>query len=54
MNLFKKAGEKYEKTKQAFVSGKEMAYVCDSCEEQLDREYEQCPHCGAKAVELRE
>ena len=51
MNLFRKAGEKFEETKQTFVGGKEAAYVCRSCEEQVAEDYEYCPHCGEETVE---
>ena len=51
MSLFKKAGEKFEETKQSFMSGRETDYVCCACEEPVDEEYDHCPHCGEPAVE---
>lgn len=54
MSLFRKAGEKFEETKQSFVDGKEAASVCRACEEPVDDDYEYCPHCGEDAVETVE
>ena len=51
MSLFRKAGEKFEETKQAFVSGKEPTYVCRACEERVTRDDERCPHCGEGPIE---
>ena len=52
MDLFRKAGEKFEETKRSFMAGAETAYVCRSCEESVEEDYEHCPHCGEEAVEL--
>ncbi|WP_227356622.1 hypothetical protein [Haladaptatus salinisoli] len=51
MSLFSGVGRKVEKTKQAFIDGKQAEYVCVSCEELVDEDYEYCPHCGEKTVE---
>ena len=51
MNLFRKAGEKFEETKQTFVDSKETEYVCWSCEGRVAQDYEYCPHCGEETVE---
>lgn len=51
MSLFRKAGEKFEETKRTFIGGKEVEYVCRSCEESFAEDYEHCPHCGEEAVE---
>lgn len=54
MSLFERAGKKFEETKQAFVGGKEAAYVCRACEEPVSEDYEHCPHCGEPSVEPAE
>jgi rRNA maturation endonuclease Nob1 len=51
MGLFRKAGEKFEETKQAFASGADPEYVCRSCEEPVAKDHEHCPHCGEESVE---
>lgn len=51
MDLFRKAGEKFEETKQSFMEGKDTPYVCRSCEEPVDDNYDHCPHCGKETVE---
>ena len=52
MSLFKKAGEKFEETKQAYLGGSsDPAYVCTSCEEAVSEDHEHCPHCGEATVE---
>lgn len=51
MNLLRKAGQTFEKTKQAFVEGREADYVCGSCEEPVEEAAEHCPHCGEATVE---
>ena len=51
MNLFRRAGKKFEETKQSFMSGREADYVCRSCEESLSEDSRQCPHCGEETVE---
>ena len=51
MGLFRKAGEKFEETKQAFVGGGDADHVCTSCEEAVDGDYTYCPHCGEETVE---
>lgn len=54
MSLFRRVGEKFEETKQAFVGGSESEYICRSCEEPVVKEYEHCPHCGEGPVEPAE
>ncbi|WIV67165.1 hypothetical protein [Natrialbaceae archaeon AArc-T1-2] len=51
MSLFRKAGEKFEETKQSFIAGKEAEYVCRACEERVAKDDSNCPHCGEEAVE---
>lgn len=55
MSLFRKAGEKFEETKRAFVDGdgpeSGAEYVCRSCEETVSDDHEYCPHCGEDSVE---
>jgi predicted amidophosphoribosyltransferase len=51
MSLFREFGERFEKTKRAFVDGEDAAYVCDSCEEPVAEDYTYCPHCGEETVE---
>jgi len=54
MSLFRKAGEKFEETKRAFVDGggeAETKYVCRACEESVADDHEYCPHCGEDTVE---
>lgn len=51
MSLFSDVGRKVEKTKQALIDGKQAEYVCVSCEELVDEDYEYCPHCGEETVE---
>ncbi len=51
MSLFSDIGRKVEKTKQALIDGKQVKYVCVSCEELVDEDYEYCPHCGEETVE---
>lgn len=51
MSLFKKAGEKFEETKQAFASGADSGYVCRACEEPVAEDHTYCPHCGEESVE---
>ena len=51
MSLFRKVGEKVEEAKQSFMSSKQSKYVCQSCEEPVDEDYEHCPHCGEGSVE---
>lgn len=46
MGPFRKAGETFEETKQAFISGTEAEYVCPSREEPVTEDSEYCPHCG--------
>lgn len=50
MNLLRKAGKTFEKTKQAFIEGKDAPYVCRECEEAVSEASEYCPHCGEDAV----
>jgi rubrerythrin len=50
MNLFRKAGEKFEETKRAFVEG-DAEYVCRACEKPVAEDYDHCPHCGEASVE---
>lgn len=51
MSLFTKVGRKFERTKQAFMEEAEADYVCRSCEDTVDGNYEYCPHCGEPTVE---
>ncbi|MHC3437544.1 hypothetical protein ACYJ1Y_05420 [Natrialbaceae archaeon A-gly3] len=51
MSLFRKAGEKFEEAKRSFVAGKEAEFVCQSCEEPVATNVENCPHCGEETVE---
>jgi len=51
MSLFRKAGKKFEETKRSVIDGEEAAYVCRSCEEAVEEDYEYCPHCGEASVE---
>lgn len=51
MSLFSDVGRKVEKTKQVLIDGKQAEYVCVSCEELVDEDYEYCPHCGEETVE---
>ena len=51
MGLFEKAGEKFEKTKQSVMEGKDADYVCESCNEPVKEDFDHCPHCGDAAVE---
>lgn len=51
MSLFSDVGRKFEDTKQAFTDSKRANYVCVSCEELVDENYEYCPHCGEETVE---
>lgn len=54
MSIFRKAGEKFEETKRAFVDGTKEEYRCRSCEEQVAEDYDCCPHCGKETVVLVE
>lgn len=51
MSFFEKAGKKFEQTKRTFLDGKEAEYVCQSCKEPVEADYEYCPHCGEATVE---
>lgn len=51
MDLFRKAGETFEETKQAIVDGNGSRYICRTCEKEVAKDYEYCPHCGEKTVE---
>lgn len=51
MTLFEKAGEKFEEAKQKVTKDNQVEYVCRSCEEPLDKDYEFCPNCGEPTVE---
>lgn len=51
MGLFRKAGAKFEETKRSLMTGGDVEFVCRACEEPLTQEYDECPHCGADAVE---
>jgi rubrerythrin len=50
MNLFKKAGKKFEETKRTLVDDGEAEYVCRSCESPVAENHEYCPHCGEGTV----
>lgn len=54
MDLFRKAGEKFEEAKRAFEAGRNAEYVCRSCEEPVAEDTDECPHCGAETVEPAE
>lgn len=54
MSLFRKAGKKFEETKQSFMAGTDAEYVCRSCEKPVMEDHEYCPHCGEKTVEPAE
>ena len=51
MGLFRKAGKKFEETKQAVLDHAEAGYICRSCGELFEEESEFCPHCGEDAIE---
>lgn len=51
MDLFRKAGKKFEETKQSFLEGTETAYECTSCDNAVAEESQFCPHCGEETVE---
>lgn len=51
MNLFRKAGEKFEETKRSLLTGADVEFVCRSCEKPVTRDYEECPHCGEETIE---
>lgn len=51
MDLFRKAGEKFEETKQSFLGAMGSEYVCRSCEEPVTEAYAHCPHCGEGPIE---
>jgi rubrerythrin len=51
MDLFRKAGEKFEQTKRTLVDGDGAEYVCRSCGETATEPHEYCPHCGEQCVE---
>ncbi len=52
MDLFRKAGKKFEETKQAVTGNADSAYRCAACEQPVEKDYDYCPHCGADNVEL--
>jgi rubrerythrin len=49
MSLFRKAGKKFEETKQTYLDG-DPEYVCRACEETVTEAFDHCPHCGEPAV----
>ncbi|MFB6104596.1 MAG: hypothetical protein ABEJ57_05860 [Halobacteriaceae archaeon] len=51
MSLFRKVGRTVERTKQSLVGDGEAAYVCRSCDTELEAASEYCPHCGEPTVE---
>ena len=51
MGLFRKAGEKFEETKQRLMNPDSADFVCRSCEKPLTMDYNRCPHCGEPTVE---
>lgn len=51
MGLFSDVGRKFEKTKNALSDSTQAKYVCVSCDEPVDENYEYCPHCGEESVE---
>jgi rubrerythrin len=48
MSLFRKAGERFQETKEQLLGGAD--YACLSCEQAVDQESEHCPHCGEPTV----
>lgn len=50
MSLFRKAGKKFEETKQAFMVGNDDTFRCESCEHEMDEKSEYCPNCGSSSV----
>lgn len=51
MSFLSDVGRKVEKTKQTLTDSKQAGYVCMSCEEPVDEQYDYCPHCGEETVE---
>jgi rRNA maturation endonuclease Nob1 len=51
MGLFSNVGRKFEEAKQAYISDKQTDYVCVSCRESVEKDYEHCPHCGEETIE---
>lgn len=50
MDIFRKAGKKFEETKRAYVD-KDPEFVCQVCEEAVSEPFDHCPGCGEPAIE---
>ncbi|ERH10357.1 MAG: hypothetical protein J07HX64_02130 [halophilic archaeon J07HX64] len=48
MSLFRKAGERFQETKERMLGGED--YACRTCERAVEKEYDHCPHCGKPTV----
>lgn len=46
MDIFRKAGRKFEETKQS-VMGEEDEILCEECGEPVPEDVAYCPECGA-------
>ncbi|EJN60650.1 hypothetical protein HSB1_12530 [Halogranum salarium B-1] len=44
-------GRQFEKAKQTYIGDGQMEYICASCREPVEKNYEHCPHCGEETVE---
>lgn len=51
MSLLSDIGRTVEKTKRTLTDSEQAEYVCMSCEEPVDKQYDYCPHCGEETVE---
>lgn len=51
MSVFRRLGKSVEKTKRAFTDGSDTDFVCQSCDQPVEKDYEYCPHCGEPTVE---
>lgn len=54
MSLFRKAGKKFEETKQSVLETNKAKYQCQSCGEIVEEPFEYCPHCGDAAIEKQD
>ena len=50
MNLFRKAGERFEETKRSLMGQGEIEFHCTACDTPVTQDYDECPHCGEDAV----